>query len=259
MSQSLAASLDRASKVPLWRQLYDDVRRRIESGELLDAMPGEVGLAEGYGVSRHTAREALRRLRSEGLIVAGRGQRPRVVSPKQIKQPLSSLYSLFASVEAAGLEQRSLVLRSDVHADAVISDFLGLDDSSPLFFLERLRLADGEPLALDRVWLPLRVASPLLGVDFGRTSLYRELSDRCGAKITGASEKIRAVVPTAGQRRLLQMPDEAACLAINRLGTWDGQPVEWRTTLIRGDRFVLSSELSSSTSRKFVWTAHGHA
>ena len=195
-----AQALDRSRATPLWEQLLADLRRRLDHDEFAVAFPGELALVAQYGVSRHTVREAVRRLREEGLVIAGRGRTPRRAEPSPIEQPLGEIYSLFTAVEATGRVQRSVVRTLDVRADGVVAARLGLEESTPLVHLERLRLADAEPLAVDRVWLPERLAAPLLDVDFGRTGLYAEYAERCGVRVTGGSEVIRAVVPDAAQR-----------------------------------------------------------
>ncbi|HLH84039.1 MAG TPA: GntR family transcriptional regulator [Trebonia sp.] len=239
-----ARPLDRHSPVPLWAQLRDDLRRRLRAGAFREAFPGELALVAEYGVSRQTVRAALRELRAEGVVVAERGRRPRLAEPTAITQPLGALYSLFASVEAAGLRQTSVIRGRDLRADGVIADRLGLEASTPLFRLERLRLADGEPLALDTVWLPADLGAPLLEADFTHTGLYDELAARTGVRLEGGREHIRAVVPTRAEQRHLQIPPTTGALAISRLGYAAGRPVEWRHTLIRGDRFSLLAEFS---------------
>src|SRR4051794_18785309 len=102
-------ALDRGGPIPLWKQLQHVLLSRMEAGEFTERFPGELALVEDYGVSRHTVRQALSGLRADGVVVAERGRRPRVASPPEIQQPLGALYSLFASVEAAGLAQRSVV------------------------------------------------------------------------------------------------------------------------------------------------------
>ena len=154
--------LDRRGATPLWVQLLADLRRRLGAGEFSDAFPGELALVAEYRVSRHTVREALRRLREEGLVVAERGRPPRLASPTEIAQPLGTPYSLFQSVEATGRVQRNVVRTLDVRADGVVAARLGLEESTPLVHLERLRFSDEEPLAIDRVWMPERLAAPLL-------------------------------------------------------------------------------------------------
>ncbi|WP_078656030.1 GntR family transcriptional regulator [Streptomyces fulvoviolaceus] len=231
--------------MPLWQRVQDDLRMRLEGGEFTGSFPGEHELGAQYGVSRHTVREALRELRKQGLVTAGRGRQPRPSEEAFVEQPLGALYSLFASVEAAGLEQRSVVRILDVRADAHVAVRLGLEESTPLLYLERLRLADGEPLAHDRVWLPAQDARPLLDADFGHTALYDELARRCGLRLTGGQERIRAVVPTAAERRLLDLPQDIAAFSIERLGLASGRAVEWRTTLIRGDRFSATAQFDA--------------
>ena len=141
--------LDRGGGQPLWKQLQRDLVRRLRSGEFDDAFPGELALVDEYEVSRHTVRQALGQLRSDGLIVAERGRQPRVATAPEIRQPMGALYSLFSSVEASGLPQHSVVRALDIRADGVIAARLDLEGSSPLLYLERIRYAGDEPLALD--------------------------------------------------------------------------------------------------------------
>ncbi|EST35159.1 hypothetical protein M878_07225 [Streptomyces roseochromogenus subsp. oscitans DS 12.976] len=225
--------------------MRDDLRSRLARGEFGDSFPGENELAARYGVSRHTIREALRELREEGLVTAAKGRRPRPVGEAVIEQPVGALYSLFASVEAAGLEQRSVVRTLDIRADAHVAVRLGMEESTPLLYLERIRLADGEPLAHDKVWLLASDARALLDVDFSHTALYDELADRCGIRLVGGEERIKAVTPTAAEQRLLGLPEGVAAFSIERLGRTHGRTVEWRTTLIRGDRFSVVAQFDA--------------
>jgi GntR family transcriptional regulator len=242
-----ARRLDRSSPLPLWAQLRADLRRRLDAGAFDDEFPGELALVEEYDVSRHTVRSALSGLRAEGIVVAERGRRPRLAAHDLITQPLGTLYSLFALVEEAGLRQTSVVRTRDVRADGVVADRLKLEASTPLFHLERLRLAGDEPLALDSVWLPADLAAPLLEADFTHTALYHELATRAGVRLVGGREHIRAVVPSRAEQRLLGLPRSVGALAIDRLGYAGDRPIEWRRTLIRGDRFSLIADFSRRT------------
>ncbi len=251
--------VERNGSTPLWQQVHDDLLRRVAAGEFTDEFPGELALVEQYAVSRHTVREALRRLRGAGVVRGERGRTSRLTPPAEIDQPLGTLYSLYNSVRGAGQEQRSVVRRLEVIADGVVAQRLGLEGSTPLIHLERLRLAGGVPLALDRVWLPSDLARPLLEVDFSTTALYTELQRRCGVRLTGGEEHIRAVVATAAEQRLLEMPDGVAALAIERVGYAAPRAVEWRHTLVRGDRFALSAEFSARTGYQLLGRAEAPA
>jgi GntR family transcriptional regulator len=247
-----ASALDRGGSTPLWRQLQLELLRRLDDGEFADQFPGELTLAEEYGVSRHTVRQAVGRLRADGMVVAGRGRQPRVAPPPEIQQPIGALYSLFASVEAAGLPQRSVVRTLDLRADGVVAQRLDLEGSTPLVYLERLRLAGDEPLALDRVWLPADLTAPLLEADFTRTSLYRELAARTGVRIDQGHEEVHAVQPTPAEQARLHSPPGAAAFSIHRLSHAGGRPVEWRHTLVRGDRFALTADFSAHTGYRLA-------
>jgi GntR family transcriptional regulator len=238
-----AFALDRSSPLPLWAQLLADLRRRVAAGELAESFPGEIELATSYGVSRNTVREAMRRLRSDGTVVAGRGRRPRL--GRTIRQPLGSLYSLFESVRAAGLSERDVVRRLALVHEAAVAGRLGLEGDAELVYVERLRLAGEEPLALDRIWLPAVAGRPMLGAELGERGFYDELARLCGIRPSGGEEHLRAVVPTPAQRRLLAMPASTACFAIERLARVGVEPVEWRETLVRGDRFSVLAEFSA--------------
>jgi GntR family transcriptional regulator len=226
----------------LWEQLLEDLRRRLDADEFVGGFPGELTLVEEYRVSRHTVRQAVKVLRDEGLVVGTRGRPSRRAEPLEIAQRLGALYSLYESVRALGLEQHSVVRTLDVRADGVIASRLGLEESTPLVHLERLRLAGSDPLALDRVWLPHTLAAPLLDTDFGHGSLYERYAELCGVVLTGGEEQIHPVLPTPAERRLLGGDPSTAAFSIRRLGCAKGRPVEWRHTLVRGDRFVLRAD-----------------
>ncbi|MFC5379266.1 GntR family transcriptional regulator [Aquipuribacter nitratireducens] len=230
---------------PLWRRLQDDVRRRITAGEFSDGFPGELALAAEYDVSRHTVREALRELRGEGLVSAARGRSPRVAEDGVLHQPLGALYSLFRSVESSGRRQTSVVRALEVVTDPEVAARLGRSPRLELLHLARVRLADGDPLAVDDAWVPAARTRALLEVDFTHTALYDELRTRCGITISGGSEQISAGLADAATREALDLPDPSAVVEVERVGLVDGRPFEVRRTLVRGDRFVLGAEFSA--------------
>ena len=238
-----ARPLDRSDPAPLWAQLHDDLVRRLRVGAFADAFPGEHELAGEYGVSRHTVREALRRLRDEGVVEFGRGRRSMVRSTA-IEQPLGSLYSLFRVVEDTGMHQRSEVSELRLVTDADVAARLDLDADAELVHLARVRYADDQPLACDRAWLPAELARPLLEADFTHSSLYNELAARCGVQPDGGTERISATTPDPRLRELLGLPRGVACLSIERVGRLGSQAIEFRITEIRGDRYAVTTAWS---------------
>jgi GntR family transcriptional regulator len=237
----MAAALDRSSPLPLWAQLETELKRRLDDGEFTDRFPTDHELVAEYAVSRQTVREAIRHLNHAGILIRERG-RGTVVNRDVVEQPLGALYSLFESIESTGRVQRSDVRRIGEIHDPVVAALLELPADSGLFYLERLRWVDDEPLAIDRVWLPLDQVRPLLTADFGRTALYDELERLVGMRPQVGWERIAPVVPPPEERRALQMRRGEAAFFIERSSSVNGSPIEWRTTTLRGAnyRFVAN-------------------
>jgi GntR family transcriptional regulator len=229
--------------MPLWAQVLSDLRRRLTAGEFSGGFPSDAVLMTEYEVSRQTAREAVRRLRDEGLVSRERGRGSFVCQPS-IEQPWGALYSLFRSIEAQGYEQRSRVIGLTEVSDGDVAARLDLPRSTRLVRLERVRLVDGEPLAHDTAWLPARLARPLLQVDFRHTALYDELSRVCGVTPTESTEWINTVLPSPAERRLLDLGAAQPVFAIERFSRTGAEPLEWRTTLIRSDRYTFVARWS---------------
>lgn len=231
---SVRDTLDRSSAMPLWAQLLRDLRARLADGEFSTRFPTDQELVEEYGVSRHTVREAVRRIQAEGILDRRRGRGTYVRTPN-FEQPLGTLYSLFRSIEAAGMEQTSVVLCCESRAEPEIAEHLDVPADAELFYLERLRLAGEEPLAVDRAWLPLPLARPLLAADFARTALYDELATLCGVAPETGSEVIRPIIPEPGDREQLGLDAGQAAFLILRKTSARGKALEWRESVVRGD------------------------
>lgn len=234
-------SPNRNSPVPLWAQVSADIRRRVADGGFADGFPGEIALTEEYDVSRHTIREALRVLRDEGLLRSERG-RGTTIEQAPYSQNLGTLYSLFRTIEDQGVAQRSEVRRLNTTTNPSVAANLQLTADSPLVVIERIRFADGEPLAVDTAWLPMEKAAPLLAADFTRGGLYDALATRCGIRPDAGSERVTAHTAPSHISDILRLPTDVAVLYIERTAMANGIPVEWRETYIRGDRFSFEAE-----------------
>lgn len=247
--------LDRSSPMPLWAQLEGDLRARLDSGEFdTGRFPTDQELVDAYDVSRHTVREAIRHLNKTGVLKRERG-RGTVVNRTEFEQSLGTLYSLFESVESSGVEQTSEVLELGLVSDSVAASHLEVAEDAELLLLARLRLAGGEPLAIDRAWLPAAIAGELIDVDWGHTALYNELR-RLGAPVPNQGwERLTPIVPSPADRKMLGLGKTEAAFHLERLGRRNNNPVEWRTTTIRGDRYRFVADWSTGNATSLRPTA----
>jgi GntR family transcriptional regulator len=236
-----AEPLERQGDTPLWAQLERELRRRMELGHFAERFPTDRELMEVYEVSRHTARHAVSQLGADGIVRRERGIGTSV-DRRTFERSLGALYSLFQVVEEAGVEQHSEVRRLDRVRDAAAAAHLGLDADAELVLIDRVRYAGPEPLAIDRIWLPAQIAEPLLDADFTHTSLYNEMEQSIGKRPNEGWEKIHPAIPDADERAALHLAEDEAVFAIERLGTCHGDPIEWRVTYIRGDRFTFVAD-----------------
>ncbi len=244
----MPATVDRSNPLPLWAQIVDDLRRRLLGGEFEQHFPTDEELTGYYEVSRQTVREAVRHLAAEGLVVRQRGRGSSLTPPTILEQPLHSLYSLASTVRARGIEERSEVLAAERRpVTAEVAAQLGVDTTAEVVLIERLRFAGAEPFARDRSWLPASQAGGLLEADLTSGGLYELLASHCSLRITGGWERIRPVIPDPTERRLLRLPPRTAAFSIERLALVGDTPIEWRNSLIRGDRYSLVAQWPAGT------------
>lgn len=236
-----AQAIDRRASLPLWAQLEQELRRRMESGDFALRFPTDRELMEIYGVSRHTARHAVSQLGASGILRRARGVGTSV-DHRTFERSLGSLYSLFQVVEESGVPQHSKVRTLERVVDPESAAHLGLPPDAELVLIDRVRFAGAEPLAIDRIWLPAEIADGLLDADFTHTSLYNELERTIGKRPNEGWERIHPAIPTDDHRSCLELEDREAVFCIERLGTFNGEPIEWRITTIRGSRFTFVSD-----------------
>lgn len=242
----------RDSSAPLWEQIRDDVRRRLDAGEFEAGFPSDRELVAHYRVSRHTVREAIRELRDSGVLQRQRG-RGSFVEPISLEQRIGPLYSLFRSIEDQGYRQDSEVLTLERILDAAIADRLHLAKSEALFHLRRLRLVDGTPFAVDDIWMPAQLVKPLFEVDFRHTAVYAELGRLVGIQPASGWERIHPQLPDSETRQLLGIDANQATFFVERYTEHEGGPLEWRETTVRGDAYTFVTTWGGgSTAAEFT-------
>jgi GntR family transcriptional regulator len=225
--------------VPLHHQVYLDLRAALDDGEWApgDRLPPERELAGRYGCSLITVRRALSELAREGRLERTRGRGTTVLRPR-IERDFAGTMSFTEEMQDQGLDPETrLIAARPESAGEVVAAALGIEPGSPTLYLERLRVADGEPLLLEQVHLPAERFPGLLASDLEHGSLYDLLTARYGTRIVRAREALEPVLLKAREARLLGQPARTPALLIEGIAsTADDMPVEFGRSFVRGDR-----------------------
>lgn len=237
-------SVDHASPVPKWEQLRDILLEQIgRTLEVDSPVPSERDLAERYALSRMTARQAVDHLVSEGRLyrVPGRGT---FVARDKVDRPLH-LTSFSVDMRARGLRPggTDVALRT-IKSPASVATPLDIARGSTVHQLERLRTADGTPMALERTYIPARLAPDLIRHPLGDRSLYELLADEYGLRLDQATESIGAGAVDAADGRRLQIARGTPVLLLERVSSAAGTVVELTLSAYRANRYRLHTTLA---------------
>jgi DNA-binding GntR family transcriptional regulator len=203
--------------VPLYFQIAEAIERAIDSGELApgERLDNEIELSERLGVSRPTVRQAIQRLVQQGLLVRRRGVGTVVVSHR-IRRPVG-LTSLYDDLAATGRNPTTAVLSlRTAPAGQEVASALSLAPGSEVVMIERVRSADGVPLAVMTNYLPeALLAEPLSAELLEDHGLYEVLRAR-GIQLHLAHQVIAARRATSREARLLGAPRGVTVLTMAR-------------------------------------------
>jgi len=203
------------------------------------ALPSERVLADRYGVARMTVRGEIDRLTSEGLTYRVHGRGTFVAEPR-VAQELA-LSSFSEDMRARGLRPGSTVLaRGLVEASDGLALRLELAPAAEVLRLDRVRTADGSPLAVEEAYVPTSRYPGIEDVDFSDASLFEVLADGWNVRLRDADQRVVAVAIEAEDAKVLKVPPGSAGLRFQTLTRdADGTPVYYAISLFRGDRYEI--------------------
>lgn len=207
-----------SSSAPLHTQLYEEMIRRIRTGEWCpgDRVPSEKSLVEEFGTSRGPVRQALAALRSEGMIVGGRGAPPRV----QRTTPAQSFDTFMSFTEWArelGFTPGQRVVEASRRpATEEIARELQIAPDAPVVEIIRLRSLDEKPAMLERSSFPFEIGRLLLAADLDHRSVYQTLADN-GVHPVRARHAIDAITAHPLEAEQLRIEASTPLLRVRRL------------------------------------------
>jgi len=248
-----AGAVERDSGVPVFRQIAEQFRAAIRSGELVsgDQLPSESQLMEEFGVARMTVRNALSELIAEGLVVPERGRgvfvraRPpvrRLASDRFARRHRERGLAAF-SVEMEHLGEASVdqFECAREHPTARTRDLLALRPRTKVVARRRRYLLDGEPVELAESYVPLDLAAgtAIERRDAGPGGIYARLEES-GHMLGEFMEEISARMPTPEERHRLRLPSGTPVILLTRVAyDTDGRAVEMTDTVKAAGRYVL--------------------
>lgn len=143
-----AGRVERRSGISLWRQIADQIRQAISTGEFADRLPPEMTLATRFGVNRHTVRGAISALVQEGVLRAEQGRGTFVERKQKLAYPIGVRTRFSEGLEGQIKDRRGILLDHAVEAaDLRVAEALGIEPGDKVVRLETLSEADGRPVS----------------------------------------------------------------------------------------------------------------
>lgn len=243
--------------LPRHQQIANQLRDEINNKQFCpgDKLPSEKRLCDYFKVSRITVRQALKSLENEGLIFKKQGLGAFVKEQKN-NTKLVRLTDFSEDMRRSGYASSSeLITFKKVKADEEVNLILGIPPEKPLIRLDRVRKADGTPVAFDITWLPASYGQLLLDEDLANRTIYEILEDEYSIPITAGKYSLSATAADAYVAKHLGIEPGAAVFEINRCSRTTGgkkiyfqrrynnpKYITYELELFRGDDSTTSSK-----------------
>jgi GntR family transcriptional regulator len=235
--------LDQQSFVPYYEQIVDQIRTLIKDKRLSEGQTfySEGEVARMLGISKMPVRQAFQKLRSEGLLVVSRGKRP-IIGSGKLPWNFQQLRGFSEEMRRRGLEPSAKVISLNrKEPDGEVMQALKIPAGEEVYCLRRVRLVDGEPVAVVTSFLPSSIFPDINKQDLESQSLYHVFEQVYKRKLRWAEEVIGAAIVNPEDAGLLQAATGSAVLLIKET-TYDTQEmaIEYSLSVLRGDRYTAS-------------------
>lgn len=241
---STAGALDKTLAVPLYHQLLAVLKANIDTRKWRadEQLPTETRLAEQFGVSKITVRQALQGLANIGYIRREHGKGTFVAQRKFDEGP-RELTSFSEEMRRHDFAPSSRILQQTLAgADAKVAHALGIEIATPVFTLKRIRCADGEPMSVQTAYIPATYVPDLQIAE--DASLYDVLQLRYQLYPARARETYFATLADARSAAWLGIRPGSAVFQVERVTLLPNEkPFEFVQSMVRGDRYTIVLDL----------------
>lgn len=238
--------INRNGVAPFYHQIQQQLYERIRLGELKagDALPSEHEISTRLGVSRMTARLAIKSLCDLGIVYSKQGKGT-FVSGLKLEKNFRQVLSFTEEMALSGRKARSRILAFEtIPAEAEVAQALGIKREESVVRLRRLRIADSVPMGIESSYLPDSLCPGLRDAFDPGTSLYQVLANRYGIQIAIADEVIESGLAEAEEARLLRIRKGSPVFSFTRTSyVQQGRAVEYVKSTYRGDRYRIVNRL----------------
>ncbi|MEE8120117.1 MAG: GntR family transcriptional regulator [Anaerolineales bacterium] len=233
--------------VPIYIQIAESLLERITTGDLApeERLPSERELSKTLNVSRMTLRAALRVLDNKGLLVRRPGDGTYVAKPK-IDRQADKLAPFTESMRSRGYEASAqLIVFERRLAEVSVANSLKILISAPIYYFQRLRLINREPVLLEACSMPVYRFSNLEAFDLEKRSIYEILETEYDVVPHHSQQSLEAVSATDYEAELLGIETGAPLMLERRVASDNNDsPFEYGHDLYRGDRFRFNTEIA---------------
>ncbi|MDQ7818051.1 MAG: GntR family transcriptional regulator [Melioribacteraceae bacterium] len=235
--------IDRKSALPLYYQLKEIIKEEIDIGKYKpgDRIPSENELAEILKISRNTAKQAIADLVSEGLLyrIQGKGT---FVAEKKVFKGLTDVFSFSSEFKFNGTNFKTkLIFSEEIFESRQTLEYLKLKESSELYRVQRLRLLDDIPVALQTSYLPKFFCPGLLSYDLTNNSLFDILKEKYNLTFSHFTENLTCVKADQYEADLLNAKKGSPLFLITRKTfTKNDEIIEVARSFMPGDRCEFS-------------------
>ncbi|MFB4163570.1 GntR family transcriptional regulator [Alteribacillus sp. JSM 102045] len=230
-------------RIPLYRQIKKMIVHNIQTGQWNpgEFIPSETKLLDEFNVSRTTLRQAINSLVQEGILESrqGKGTKVKIHPPGQLGQHSTIMF------QEDGENFESRILRVEFSFNFFQAQkHLNVLDNEKVFLYERVRTADGDPIAILQFYTTQHIGEMLIKSELQDHEPYAVIEQN-NVVLKHATDWVTAVNATSKEADVLGVRGGESLVCITRLSSGlDDRPIEFSRTIYRADRFNYRVELA---------------
>jgi GntR family transcriptional regulator len=242
--------VDKNSSVPIYAQIEEAIKTKINKREYMPGqeLPTERELTELFNVSRMTIRQAIANLVHKGILyrIPGKGA---FVSKEVIEKKLE-IESFSEDMRKRGLTPGSIVIQFEkISPSEEVREKLNLSENDKIYLLNRLRLADNEPIAIEYCYLPEKFFPNIIKYNMVNCSLYTIMKEEYNVHFNYMKQSLKAASLNKKDAEMLIGKSKGVGLVSERLMyNIEEIPIEFTKTIYNAERYTFNMVLFNNNN-----------